>query len=438
MVVSSSKKASDIIKRDKKIFLTTTRASYNFVADHGEGDYAYDINGKRLIDFTSFISTYNIGVNGNQEIRQAVKKQLDKLMHAAFTDYYSELPVLFGESLLKMFPNGFGRIFLSNSGTEANEAAIKFAKIFKKRQYVLAFYNSFHGRSMGSLGLTASKAVQRANFGPFNGIIHAPYPYPYRCPFNHALHQCGEDSVEYIRNYILKKEVKPEEVAAIVFEPIQGEGGYIVPPKGFFKELRKLADEHGMLLIDDEVQAGYMRTGKFLALDNFGVKADIYTMAKALGGGLPLGATVTRSSLGDIPQGSHASTFGGNHASVAAAFSSLKYVTRNKKELENAVKRKSSIIFKRLNEMQQRYDIIGDVRGIGMMVGVELVKDRRTKEYATKERGKIVNSAFNRGLLLLTCGESTIRIIPPITISESALERGLDIFESAIKDVSKN
>ncbi|MDE1870726.1 MAG: aminotransferase class III-fold pyridoxal phosphate-dependent enzyme [Candidatus Micrarchaeota archaeon] len=434
--MSSQKRIDDIIKRDKKIFLTTTRSPYNFVADRGDGDYAYDITGKRFIDFTSFISTYNLGVNGNAEIRRAIKMQVDKLTHSAFTDYYSELPVLFGESLIKMFPKGFGRMFLSNSGTEANEAAVKFAKIFSKRQYVISFYNSFHGRSAGSLGLTASKSVQRAHFGPFNGVIHAPYPYPYRCPFNHGMYSCGEDSIEYIRNYILKKEVKPEEVAAIVFEPIQGEGGYIVPPKEFFKGLKELSTENGILLIDDEVQSGYMRTGKFLALDNFGITADIYTMAKALGGGLPLGATVTRGSLGDIPQGAHASTFGGNHASVAAAYASLKYVTRNKRKLEIEVRRKSGIAFKRLREMQEKYDMIGDVRGLGLMIGIELVRDRKTKEHAIREREKIIKSAFNKGLLLLTCGDSTIRIIPPITISETSLMDGLDILEKSIKDVS--
>ncbi len=431
------KKSDDIIKRDRKIFLTTTREDYNIVVDSGSGDHVFDIEGNRFVDFSGFIATYNLGVNGNAEIRNAVKKQVDKLMHAAFTDFYSELPVLFGETLLKMFPGGFGRMFLSNSGTEANEAAIKFSRMFTRRQYILSFYNSFHGRSIGSLGMTSSKVVQRAHFGPFSSIIHAPYPYPYRCPFNHEQHKCGEDYIEYIKEYILKREFAGDEIAAIVMEPVQGEGGYVVPPKEFVTGIRKLATQNGILLVDDEVQAGYMRTGKFLALDNFGVKADIYTMAKALGGGLPLGATIVRHSLGDIPYGSHASTFGGNLASVAAAYASIKHVINNRKQLESGIKSKSSLFFKRLREMQEKYDMMGDVRGLGLMIGVELVRNRKTKEPAIEERERITKAAFKNGLLLLPCGESTIRIAPPLTISEYSINKGLDMLEAAIRSSSR-
>lgn len=429
----SEKRIAGILKRDSEVFLTTTRSAFNFVVDHGDGDFAYDINGKKLIDFSGFIAVYNLGVNGNKGIRDAIKRQVDKLTHSAFTDYYSEPPVLFAESLIKMFPKGFGRMFLSNSGTEANEAAIKFARIFTGRQYLISFYNGFHGRTMGSLGLTASRSVQRTHFGPFSGVIHAPYPYPYRCLFNHDDHDCGEDYLEYINEYIFKKEVDPQEVAAIFFEPIQGEGGYIVPPKSFMKGLRRIATENRILLVDDEVQAGYMRTGKFLALENFGIEADMYTMAKALGGGLPIGATVARKSLGNLPRGAHANTFGGNHLSIAAAQASLDYVKGHKKELENGVKKKGEMILKRLKEMQDDHEIIGDVRGIGLMIGIELVKDRKTKEHAVKEREEIVKTAFNRGLLLLTCGESVIRIAPPLTISEDSVEKGMDILEDSLK-----
>jgi 4-aminobutyrate aminotransferase len=392
-------KASDVIKRDSQVFLTTTRVPFDFVAERGDGDFAYDVDGKKLIDFSSFIAVYNFGLNGNKQIRDAVKKQADKLMHAAFTDYYSELPVAFGESLIKMFPKGFGKMFLSNSGTEANEAAIKFAKIYTKRPYVLAFYNGFHGRTLGSLGATATRSVQREHFGPFGGVIHAPYSYPYRCPFDHKEHKCGEDALAYIKDYVFKKEVAPQEIAAIIMEPIQGEGGYIVPEKSFVTGIRKLASENGILLIADEIQSGYMRTGKFLALENFGVEADIYTMAKALGGGMPLAATVVRKSLGDIPRGSHASTFGGNHMSVAAAQASLNYLNSNKKEIESGVKEKSKKFFSRFNEMKEKYEVIGDVRGMGLMIGIELVKDKKTKEPAIKEREEIVKSAFKKGLL---------------------------------------
>ncbi|MGI0135039.1 MAG: aminotransferase class III-fold pyridoxal phosphate-dependent enzyme, partial [Candidatus Micrarchaeaceae archaeon] len=362
--VRITKRTDDIIARDRKVFLTTTRGPYPFIAEKGEGDFAYDIEGNKFIDFSSFISVYNLGVNGNNEIRTAVKAQVDKLMHAAFTDYRSELPVLFGEKLMKFMPTGFGKMFLSNSGTEANEAAIKFSKLFTKRQYVLAFYNSFHGRTMGSLGLTSSQTVHREHFGPFNGVIHAPYPYPYRCMLGHKTDECGMEHINFIERNILSRSTPGKEIAAIFVEPVQGEGGYVVPSKTFMKELRRIADEHGILLVSDEVQAGYMRTGKFLAMDNFGVKADIYTMAKAIGGGLPMGVTVTRSSLGDIPAGSHANTFGGNLAAVAAGYASLKYLERNKASLEKQVRDKGKIIMKRLNGFVDDYEIVGDARGL--------------------------------------------------------------------------
>ncbi|MDE1804535.1 MAG: aminotransferase class III-fold pyridoxal phosphate-dependent enzyme [Candidatus Micrarchaeota archaeon] len=434
MGVKIDGKIRRVIERDAKAISTTTREHYPFVASHGDGDFVYDVSGNRFIDFSTFIGVYTLGVNGNKQIREAVKRQVDRLMHPAFTDFYSELPVTFSEKLISMFPKGFGKVFLSNSGTEANEDAIKLSRMFTKRQYLIAFYNAFHGRTLGSLGLTASRNVQRAHFGPFNSVIHTPYPYEYRWE-NPA--ECASDCIDHIRKYILAKEVSPNEVAAVFIEPIQGEGGYIVPPKQFMKELRELTEEHGILLVSDEVQSGYMKTGKFLALDNFGVTADIYTMAKALGGGLPIGATVYKPSLGEMPQGSHANTFGGNLVSVAAADASLDYVKKNMASLQRMVKEKGGYIMKRLDKMKDRYEIVGDVRGIGMMIGVELVKSKRTKEPAIKERSEILGKCFSNGLLLLPCGASTIRIIPPITIEKGHLEKGMDILEDAIKAVSK-
>ena len=428
-----AKKTEDVIRRDRKVFLTTTRQSYPFVAERGEGDFAYDIEGRKFIDFTSFISVYNMGVNSSREVREAIKGQVDRLMHAAFTDYYSELPVEFGEMLIRMFPKGFGKMFLSNSGTEANEAAIKFSKLFTKRHYTIAFYNSFHGRTNGSLGMTASKVVQRENFGPFTGVVHVPFAYCYRCPFNSTYPECGLSCVDYIKKYPLSKEVGPREVASIFTEPIQGEGGYIVPPKGYFKEIKKITEEHGMLLISDEVQAGYMRTGKFLAMENFGVDADIYTMAKSIGAGLPMGATIVKSSLGDIPAGSHSNTFGGNLAAIAGAKASLEYLMKNRRGIETMVALKGARMKRALERMANRYELIGDVRGIGMMLAIELVKSRKGKEPAIRERESVIKNAYRRGLLLLPAGESSIRIIPPLTISDESLERGLEILEEAIK-----
>jgi 4-aminobutyrate aminotransferase len=426
-----------VIARDKKVFLTTTREVYPFVADHGNGDFVYDFEGNKFLDFSSFISVYNLGVNGTPEIRKAVIEQAGKLMHSAFTDYYAELPVEFAENLLKLMPSGFGKMFLSNSGTEANEAAIKFSKLFTNRQYLMAFYNSFHGRSTGSLALTASKTVQREHFGPFSDTVHVPYAYCYRCPLKQTYPDCGFACIDYIKKYPLSKEVSGKEISAFVFEPIQGEGGYVVPPMDYFKEIKKLADDYGMLLIDDEVQAGYMRTGKFLALDNFGIKADIYTMAKAVGGGLPLGVTVASTSLGDIPSGSHATTFGGNLVSIAAANASIKYILSNKQKLSREVVQKGALMMKRLIQMKEDYEMVGDVRGIGLMIGVELVKDKKSKVPAVKEREGILNDLFQSGMLVLPAGESSIRLIPPLTISYENLEKGMDLFESAIAKASK-
>ncbi len=435
--VKITAKSRSVIGRDAKSMITTTRESYPFVADHASGDFVYDIEGNKFIDFSTFIAVYTMGENEIPEVRKAVKEQVDRLMHSAFTDFYAELPVTFAESLLKMFPKGFGRVFFSNSGTEANEAAVKFAKLFTKRQYMMAFYGGFHGRSKGSLELTASNVVQRAGFGPYSNTVHVPYAYCYRCPFKQKYPDCGFACIDYIRKYPLAKEVEPKEIAALMAEPIQGEGGYIVPPKDYFKELKGLLDEHGILLISDEVQAGYMRTGKFLGMDNFGVTADIYTMAKALGAGLPLGATITRRSLGNIPSGAHASTFGGNLVSVAAANASLGHLRRNMKGIKGQIDARSRKIFSRLREMEERYGIIGDIRGIGLMIGMELVRDRKTKEPAVKEREGILNECFNNGLLLLPAGISAIRIIPAATISMDSLEKGLNILEDAVAKADK-
>lgn len=431
-----TKKHDEIVRRDHKIFLNTTMIDYEFAVGGGEGDFVYDVDGRKVIDFTSFVGVYNLGVNTNARIREAVKRQIDVLMHGAFNEYYSELPIKFGEALIKMFPPGFGRMFLSNSGTEAVEAAVKYAKVFTKRQYVIAFYGAFHGRTMGSLALTSSKNIQRAHFGPFVGTVHAPYAYPYRCPFKYEGKDCGKAYIDYIKDTILKREVPPNEVAAIIFEPIQGEGGYVVPPTSFVRGLREIADEHGIVLIDDEVQAGYMRTGRFLALDNFGVKADIYAMAKALGAGLPLGATIVKSSFGDVPEGTHANTFGGNLAAVAGAYESLKYIQSNRKRLGNSIRKKGHIVLKRLGEMKERYEMVGDVRGIGLMAGAELVDNKKNKVHAAKQMDEVLKIALGKGLLLLPAGESTIRILPPLTVSEASLEKGLGILEESIKQVS--
>ncbi len=432
-----TRKINDIIKRDKKIFLTTTRMNYPFIPESGENDIVRDVSGNKFIDLSSFISVYNFGINNN-EIKRAIEKQSQKLMHPGFTDFYSEPPIRFGEALLKFLPKKFGKLFLSNSGTEANEAAIKFAKLFTERSYIISFYNSFHGRTQGSLSMTSSKIVQREHFGPFANSVHVPFPYCYRCPFNQKDSKtCGFACIDYIKKYALSKEVSGKETAGFFIEPIQGEGGYIVPPADYFKELKKLLDDYGILLIDDEIQAGIMRTGKFIGLDNFGTDADIYTFGKSIGGGIPMGVTAVKKDM-DIPAGSHANTFGGNLLAVSAGGAILNYIYKNKKYIEKEVNLKSKLFMSRLKEMQEKYEIIGDVRGIGLMIGIEFVKSTQTKEPAIDLRNRILKQAFDNGLIMLGCGESTIRLIPAITIEKKNIEISLDIIEEIIKAEDKN
>ncbi|MGC8676038.1 MAG: aminotransferase class III-fold pyridoxal phosphate-dependent enzyme [Candidatus Micrarchaeia archaeon] len=438
-MIKLDRKIKQVLERDSRIIFSTTREPYPFVPDRTTGDIAYDIAGNSFIDFTSFISVYNFGKEGLELARRAIRAQLEKLTHAAFLDFYSPLPVSAAEKLVSLLPSGFGRVFFSNSGTEANEDAIKLARLFTKRQYLLGFYNSFHGRSLGPLGITSSKAIQREHFGPFPNVIHAIYPYTYRCPFNsESAEDCADSCLNFIEEFVFRKLADPEEIAGIIMEPVQGEGGYIVPPKEFVRGIRKIADEHDILLIDDEVQAGMMRTGKFVALDHFGVSADIYTFAKALGGGLPLGATVARRSLGDTPAGSHAGTFGGNLAAVAASDALLGYVKSNRRRLERMAISKGGRIMKALKEMESDYEIVGEARGIGMMLAIELVEDKTSKKPAREQRNEIVKQCFSNGLLLLPAGESSIRIIPPLTMSEEHIDKGMSILESAIKKANVN
>ncbi len=434
-MIKITEKANDVIKRDKRAMATIAREPYPLVVEKGSGDHIWDISGNRFIDFTSFIGVYTIGVNCNAEVRRAIKNQVDRLMHPAFLDFYAELPVKFAESILDMMPNGFGKVFFSNSGTEAIEDAIKLSKLFTRKSYIIGFYNAFHGRTLGSLGLTSARISHREHFGPFPNVVHALYPNVYRSRYEDPEEE-SKACIDHIEKNILGKEYSNKEVAAIFVEPVQGEGGYIIPPKSFIKELRRLATENNILLVSDEIQSGYFRTGKFLAMENFGVTADIYTMAKALGGGLPLAATISKTELGDVPPGAHGGTYGGNLVSVAAGYASLSYVKRNARNIERMVKEKNRIIMKRLNQLRERYEIVGDARGLGLMTAIELVKSKKTKEHAVKERELVLRECFNNGLVLLGCGASAIRVIPPVTMSVENIEKGLDILENSIKKIS--
>ncbi|MGQ4892340.1 MAG: acetyl ornithine aminotransferase family protein [Candidatus Njordarchaeia archaeon] len=427
-------KAKKIIEESKKYLVTTTRAPW-LVIDKMENDLIYDVDGNVYIDLAAGIAVANAG-HRNPEIVAAVKDQLEKYIHSAPHDFYDTLQYKVAKKLTEITPGAFDKkVFFGNSGTEANEAAIKIAKLAKKRQKLIAFIGSFHGRSHGSLGLTASKPIHRKGFLTIPEVIHVPYANPYRCPFNMDPEECGLFFAQYIENYIFAHLASPEEVAAIFVEPIAGEGGYVVPPKSFIREIRRITKDYDIVMVDDEVQAGFCRTGKWFAIEHFGVEPDIISLAKAIADGLPLSATVIRAELDFKESGSHSSTFGGNALSLAAALKNIEFLEANK--ICERVTKLGNEVMAKLRDAMENSKIIGDVRGLGFMIGVEIVKDKETKEMAPKIRDKIVELALKRGLVMLPAGKSAIRVAPPLTIEEEHLMKGLDIFIGAIKDVER-
>lgn len=428
-------KAAEVIQKDKKYVMQSFGRWYPLVVDRGEGSYVYDVDGNRYLDFNAGIAVMALG-HRNRTTLEAIVEQAQKLMHYSFTDFLYEPAIRLAEKLSKISPQGEGaKVFFANSGAEANEAMIKAARWTSRRQYIVAYTGSFHGRTLGALSLTASKQVQRRFFGPLlPSVEHVPFPYCYRCPFRLEPDSCDLYCVDYIEEQTFRY-TPPEEIALLVAEPIQGEGGYVPAPDKYFTKLKRLLDKHGILFGVDEVQSGMGRTGKWFAIQHYGVTPDYISLAKALGGGLPLGALIGREELMELDPGSHASTFGGNPVSCAAALSVIEEI--EKTGLLEQVTRKGEHVQKRLREMQTKYPLIGDVRGKGLMIGAELVKDPKTKEPAKEELQKILVGSWKKGLVLIGAGDSTIRIAPPLTISQEELDIGLDIIEEQIKAVSK-
>lgn len=421
-------KSRVIISRDKRVTSPSYEREYSFVFEKAKGVWVWDVDGRRYLDFVAGIAVNNVG-HANPEVVKAMRKQANKGLHAAFTDFYAELPVRFIETLLELVPKNFTKAFLSNSGTEAVEAGYKLARWHSRKKWVIAFENSFHGRTMGSLSMTKSKPVQRDRFSPFLPVRHVPFPYPYRSPFKDE-----EKLVDFCIHRVVEtiKKLK-NDVAGIFVEPIQGEGGYIVPPDPFHKELRKVCTEEGILLCDDEVQTGNFRTGPYLAMEGFGVKPDIVTLSKAIGGGVPLGATLASSKIMDWKEGTHSNTFGGNLLACAGGIATLRFM--RKKRLGENARKIGKHMLKILEEMKEKNEIIGDVRGKGLMIGVEIVKDKKSKRYGIQERHAILCRASEKGLILLPAGKSVIRISPPLILTKEQAEKGLDIFEDAVKMV---
>ncbi len=425
--------ARKYVEMDSRYISPSYTRSYPFVMSHGKGAEVWDVDGNRFIDFNAGIAVVATG-HSHPEVVKAIQEQAEKFIHMAGTDFYYPQEIELAKKLNEIRPmKEEVKVFLTNSGTESVESAIKLARYVTGRPRFIAFLGGFHGRTMGSLAFTASKAVQRARFFPMMpGVVHVPFPNPYR-PLLRGEDQ-GEAVLDYIENVIFKTVAPPEEVAAFLLEPIQGEGGYVVPPESFFPGLRKLADKHGILIIVDEVQSGMGRTGKMYAIEHTGIEPDIYTMAKGIASGMPLGAMAARKSLMTWVPGAHGNTFGGNPLSCVASLKTIELLQNG--YMENA-RVMGEYLMGKLKEMQRNHPSIGDVRGRGLMVGVELVLDRETKEPAHDLRDKVVDEAFKRGLLLLGCGTSTIRISPALNITREIVDEALEILDVALGEAEK-
>jgi len=427
-------KAKGYVARDAEAISPSYTRSYPFVMDHGHGSIAWDVDGSRYIDFNAGIAVTTTG-HSHPEVVKAIQEQAAKFIHMSGTDFYYRVQIELAEKLNSFVPGDQAkRLFFTNSGTEAVEAAIKLARYYTGRQQMIAFLGSFHGRTMGSLALTASKAVQKKGFAPLMpGVTHLPYGYCYRCAYNLEYPACDVACVEFIES-LFQKSLPPEEVAAIFIEPIQGEGGYVVPPPEFHVRLRELADRYDILLVDDEIQTGMGRTGKWFAIEHWGVVPDIVTIAKGVASGMPLGAMVARKELMTWPPGAHGSTFCGNPVCCAAALATIELVEGGL--MENAAQM-GQYMLDRARAMEAEHPTIGDVRGKGLMIGIELVEDKESKEPAGALRDDVIQRAFKKGLLLLGCGASTIRFMPALTIDGQTADEGLAIFEEALSEAEK-
>ncbi|HVP20800.1 MAG TPA: acetyl ornithine aminotransferase family protein [Anaerolineaceae bacterium] len=427
--------ARRIIERDHAVISPSYPRSYPFVMDHGIGSEVWDVDGNRFLDFAAGIAVNSTG-HSHPKVVQAIQEQAARFIHIS-SDFYHPKWVELGEYLSRIAPFNEPAIsFMTNSGTESVEAAIKLARYYTGRSNIIGFLGGFHGRTLGAVSLTASKPAYHKGFYPLmNGVVHAPFPDPYHPLLRTRDNEMyGETVVRYIEEELLYKVVPPDEVAAVMVEPIQGEGGYILPDRAFFPALRNLCDKFGILLIADEVQAGIGRTGKWWSIQNFGAEPDIVCAAKGIASGMPMGAMIARKHLATWPRGAHGNTYGGNPIACAAALATLELV--ESEYLRNAAD-VGAYALDALCEIQARHACIGDVRGIGLMIGVEFVKDRRTHEYDDKLRDRIVDLAFERGLLTLGCGKSVIRISPPLCILRSQVDQGLEILEDAITAAEK-
>jgi 4-aminobutyrate aminotransferase len=426
-------KAKLVLDLDGRYISPSYTRSYPLVAEKGRGIVVTDVDGNEFLDFSAGIAVTSTG-HCHPAVVAAIQQQAAKLIHMSGTDFYYESLVTLAERLSKIAPmKGPHKFYYGNSGAEAIECALKLARYHTKRQNVIAFFGAFHGRTMGALSLTASKPQQKRRFGsPVPGVTHVRYPDLYRDGAGgpEELEAFALGCARFIEQKLFKTTLPPEEVAAIFVEPIQGEGGYVVAPTVFLEELRRICDQHGILLVADEVQSGMGRTGKWWAIEHSGVQPDIVCSAKGIASGMPLGVTISKAEIMDWVPGSHASTFGGNPVCIAAALATLDVI-----EGENLLRNAQQVgdyMRKRMAEWPHKHRVVGDVRGRGLMIGVEIVKDQHSKEHAPLLRDRIVELAFERGVLFLGCGPSTLRIAPALVVSKGEADVAVDVLDDCI------
>ena len=427
-------KGQDIIKADAQ-FVTPSypRPSFMLVAERAQGVWIEDVDGNIFLDCNAGVAVCSTG-HCHPEVVAAIQKQAAEMIHMCGTDYYYRHMPQLAQKLDEIVPvPAPTRTHFANSGTEAVETALKLAMHATGREKFIAFFNSFHGRTLGSLSLTSSRAAQRRGFRrQALDVVHVPYPNEFRNPFNAA--DCGDGgagqgALTWIEERLFKTTTPPDEVAGIVVEVVQGEGGYVPAPRNFLEGLRRICDLHGIMLIVDEVQSGMGRTGKMFASDHFDLKPDIVCIAKGIGSGLPLGVCVARADLMDWKPGAHASTFGGNPVCIAAALKTIELLegglVSNSAEVGNYLKSE-------LENLKRKYDCIGDVRGLGLMIGVEFVADRTSNKPAPELRDRVEAACFERGLVILGAGTNTIRWSPPLILTKENVDVGVEIFDQAI------
>ena len=426
-------KAKALIERDAKVVTPSYTRGYPLVIDHATGATVQDVDGNVFLDCAAGIAVNSTG-HSHPDVVKAIADQAGRFLHMSGTDFYYEQQVRLAEEIAAIVPiEGGVKSFFGNSGTEAIEAAIKLARFATGRSNILAFLGGFHGRTLGALAVTASKPVQRRGFGPLMaGVYHAPFADCYRCPIGLKPETCAAECLDYIEHQIFVHLLSPDEVAAVVVEPIQGEGGYVVAPDQFLQRLRELTRTHGILLVVDEVQSGMGRTGKMFAIEHARVQPDVVAIAKGVASGMPLGVAAARSDLMTWPPGAHASTFGSNPVSCAAALVTIKLL---KDQLIANAADVGAHLMSGLKTLMDKHLLIGDVRGRGLMVGVELVRNRETKERATDERNAVVTAAFRRGLLILGAGKNSIRFSPPLVLTRDQADTAVGLFDQALTEV---